>query len=60
MSFNSRLTATKIMGQSKAFYRQRIPIVTEESCNLSERRVDLPREKGSGTMWESPEEHLPK
>ena len=60
MSFNFRLTATKIIGQSKAFYRQRIPVVTEESCNLSEKRVDLPREKGSGTRWESPAEHLPK
>ena len=29
MSFNSRLKATKIIGQRKAFYRQRIP---EPSC----------------------------
>ena len=32
----------------------------EKSCNLSEQRVELPREKGSGTSWASPEEHLPK
>ena len=35
-------------------------MVTEKSCNLSEQRVDLPREKGSGTSWASSEEHLPK
>ena len=29
MSVNSRLKATKIIGQKKAFYRQRIP---ESSC----------------------------
>ena len=29
MSVNSRLKATKIIGQRKAFYRQRIP---ESSC----------------------------
>ena len=29
MSINSRLKATKIIGQRKAFYRQRIP---ESSC----------------------------
>ena len=29
MSFNSRLKAIKIIGQGKAFYRQRIP---ESSC----------------------------
>ena len=29
MSVNSRLTATKIIGQRKSFYRQRIP---ESSC----------------------------
>ena len=63
MSVNSRLKATKITGQRKAFYRQRIPEsscarketvdiyilvtsrnVTEKSCNLSEYRVDFPRE----------------
>ena len=26
-------------------------MVTEKSCNLSEKRVDPPREKGSGTSW---------
>ena len=61
MSVNFRLEATKIIGQRKVFYRQRTP---ESSCarketvgidilvtssNLSELRVDLPREKGSGT-----------
>ena len=35
-------------------------MVTEKSCNLSEQRVNLPREKGSGTSWASFEEHLPK
>ena len=35
-------------------------MVTEKSCNLSEQQVDLPREKGSGTSWASPEEHLAK
>ena len=33
MSVNSRLTATKIIGQRKAFYRQRIP---EFSCARKE------------------------
>ena len=33
MSVNSRLKATKIIGQSKAFYRQRIP---ESSCARKE------------------------
>ena len=37
MSVNSRLTATKIIGQSKAFYRPRIP---ESSCVRKE-TVDL-------------------
>ena len=35
-------------------------MVTEKSCDLAEKRVDLPREKGSGTSWASSEEHLPK
>ena len=35
-------------------------MVTEKSYNLSECRVYLPREKGSGTSWASSEEHLPK
>ena len=29
MSVNSRLKATKIIGQRKAFYRQRIPVFKE-------------------------------
>ena len=33
MSVNSRLKATKIIGQRKAFYRQRIP---ESSCARKE------------------------
>ena len=33
MSLNSRLKATKIIGQRKAFYRQRIP---EPSCARKE------------------------
>ena len=33
MSVNSRLKATKIIGQGKAFYRQRIP---EPSCARKE------------------------
>ena len=33
MSVNSRLKATKIIGQGKAFYRQRIP---ESSCARKE------------------------
>ena len=37
MSFNSRLKATKIIGQRKAFYRQRIP---EFSCVRKE-TVDI-------------------
>ena len=35
-------------------------MVAEKSCNLSEQRVDLPWQKGSGTGWASSEEHLPK
>ena len=35
-------------------------MVTGRSCNLSEKRVDLPREKGSETSWASSEEHLTK
>ena len=61
MSVNSRCKATKMIGQRKAFYRQRIP---ESSCarketvdkdilvtsrNGDRKRVDLPREKGSRT-----------
>ena len=37
MSVNSRLEATKIIGQRKAFYRQRIP---ESSCARKE-TVDI-------------------
>ena len=37
MSVNSRLKATKIIGQRKAFYRQRIP---ESSCERKE-TVDI-------------------
>ena len=37
MSVNSRLKATKIIGQRKAFYRQRIP---EPSCARKE-NVDI-------------------
>ena len=37
MSVNSRLKATKIIGQRKAFYRQRIP---ESSCRMEE-TVDI-------------------
>ena len=37
MSVNSRLKATKIIGQKKAFYRQRIP---ESSCARKE-TVDI-------------------
>ena len=37
MSLNSRLKATKIIGQRKAFYRQRIP---ESSCVRKE-TVDI-------------------
>ena len=37
MSVNSRLKATKIIGQRKAFYRQRIP---ESSCTRKE-TVDI-------------------
>ena len=33
-------------------------MVTEKSYNLSEKWVDLPREKGSGTSWASSDEHL--
>ena len=35
-------------------------MVTEKPCNLSEQRVDPPREKESGTSWASSEEDLPK
>ena len=37
MSVNSRLTATKIIGQRKSFYRQRIP---ESSC-VRNKTVDI-------------------
>ena len=33
-------------------------MVTEKSYNLSQKWVDLPREKGSGTSWASSDEHL--
>ena len=40
MSVNSRLKATKIIGQRKAFYRQRIP---ESSCARKETvDIDIP------------------
>ena len=40
MSLNSRLKATKIIGQKKAFYRQRIP---ESSCARKENvDIDIP------------------
>ena len=40
MSLNSRLKATKIIGQRKAFYRQRIP---ESSCARKESvDIDIP------------------
>ena len=35
-------------------------MVTEKSYNLSEKRVGLPWEKGSGTSWASFDGHLPK
>ena len=35
-------------------------MVTEESCNLSEQRVDFPQEKRSGTSSASSYELLPK
>ena len=35
-------------------------MVMEKSCNLSEKQVDLPREKGSQGSWACSEEHLPK
>ena len=35
-------------------------MVTEKSDNQSGQRVDHPQEKGSGTSWASPEEHLLK
>ena len=34
-------------------------MVAGKSCNLSEWRVDVPGEKGSGTSWASSDEHLP-
>ena len=40
--------------------RDILGMVTENSGNLSEQLVDLPKEKGSGTSWASSEEHLPK
>ena len=40
MSLNSRLKATKIIGQRKAFYRKRIP---ESSCARKENvDIDIP------------------
>ena len=47
MSVNSRLKATKIIGQRKAFYIQSIRITSR-----------APSKKGSGTSWASSEEHL--
>ena len=35
-------------------------MVTEKSCNVSDLRVHLPREWGSGTSWTSLDEHLQK
>ena len=35
-------------------------MVAEKSCNLSESRVNLSREKRSGIIWASSDEHLPK
>ena len=35
-------------------------MLTEKSSNLSEKRVDLIREKGSGISWASSDEHLIK
>ena len=35
-------------------------MVTEKLFNLSEKRVDLPREKESGTISTNSEEHLSK
>ena len=35
-------------------------MVAEKSCNLSEPRVDLPRESGNGTSSASSDEHLLK
>ena len=79
MSVNSRLKATKIISQRKAFYRHRIPEFSRPrkgtvdidilvTCRNGDRkvmqpiriRVDLPREKRSGTSGGSSEEHLPK
>ena len=37
MSVNSRLKATKIIGQTKVLYRQRIP----ESCCARKENVDI-------------------
>ena len=35
-------------------------MVTEKSCNLSEKWVDFSKEKGSKISWASSEEHLTK
>ena len=70
MSVNSRLKATKIIGQRKAFYRQRIP---ESSCVRKE-TVDIdilvPPRNGDRKIMQSfritsrspsrIDEHLPK
>ena len=69
MSVNSGLKATKIIGQRKAFYRQKIPqsrCVRKETVDIDilltsrngdtkiiqsiKKRVDLPQEKGSGSI----------
>ena len=56
MSVNSGLKATKIRGQRKAFYRQRILRGRKETVDKDifvtstngDRKI-IPREKGSGT-----------
>ena len=56
MSVNSGLKATKIRGQRKAFYRQRILRARKETVDKDifvtstngDRKI-IPREKGSGT-----------
>ena len=61
MSVNSRLEAILIIGQRRAFYRQRIPEKSckKKSCNLSEQRADLSQEKGSGISGANSDKHLP-
>ena len=50
MSVNSRLKATKIIGQKKAFYRQRIP---ESSCARQE-TVDIPMKPSNNLENKTP------